>query len=153
MIFRKEDRDRVTNAAMFQGAAEESGRPLWKTTVYMAAMIGILVFVNWAPSGGSVGFWDVGLPVEVRRSPPLSACCCSTACLRWFSREELKDWVGATRDFAVQVLPLLFGGVLVAGFLLGRPGHDGAHPRELGRRPGRRQLALAPTSSPRSPAR
>jgi len=29
----------------------------------------------------------------------------------------------ATRDFAVQILPLLFGGVLVAGFLLGRPGH------------------------------
>jgi hypothetical protein len=30
--------------------------------------------------------------------------------------------VSATRDFAVQILPLLFAGVLVAGFLLGRPG-------------------------------
>ncbi|MFW6339194.1 MAG: permease, partial [Alkalispirochaetaceae bacterium] len=43
--------------------------------------------------------------------------------LRWFKARELKDWVGATRDFAVQILPLLFAGVLVAGFLLGRPGH------------------------------
>jgi hypothetical protein len=41
---------------------------------------------------------------------------------RWIGG-ELGDWVGATRDFAVQILPLLFAGVLVAGFLLGRPGH------------------------------
>ena len=33
------------------------------------------------------------------------------------------QWVSATRDFALQILPLLFIGVLVAGFLLGRPGH------------------------------
>jgi uncharacterized membrane protein YraQ (UPF0718 family) len=43
--------------------------------------------------------------------------------VRWFRRDELKFWVTAARDFAVQILPLLFGGVLVAGFLLGRPGH------------------------------
>ena len=43
--------------------------------------------------------------------------------VRWFERSELRDWVVATRDFAVQIVPLLFGGVLVAGFLLGRPGH------------------------------
>jgi uncharacterized membrane protein YraQ (UPF0718 family) len=43
--------------------------------------------------------------------------------VRWFKASELRDWVGATRDFAVQILPLLFGGVIVAGFLLGRPGH------------------------------
>jgi uncharacterized membrane protein YraQ (UPF0718 family) len=34
----------------------------------------------------------------------------------------------ATRDFSLQILPLLFGGVLVAGFLLGRPGHDALIP-------------------------
>ncbi|HEB12016.1 MAG TPA: hypothetical protein ENI06_12480 [Spirochaetales bacterium] len=40
----------------------------------------------------------------------------------------MKNWVAATRDFAVQILPLLFGGVLVAGFLLGRPGHQALIP-------------------------
>jgi uncharacterized membrane protein YraQ (UPF0718 family) len=40
----------------------------------------------------------------------------------WFSREELRDWVAASWDFAKQMLPLLLIGVLLSGFLLGRPG-------------------------------
>ena len=38
---------------------------------------------------------------------------------------ELGEWLDATWGFAKQILPLLLGGVLVAGFLLGRPGHEG----------------------------
>ena len=34
---------------------------------------------------------------------------------------ELKDWRDQSWGFAKQILPLLFGGVLVAGFLLGSP--------------------------------
>jgi uncharacterized membrane protein YraQ (UPF0718 family) len=34
---------------------------------------------------------------------------------------ELKDWRDQTWGFAKQILPLLFGGVLVAGFFLGSP--------------------------------
>ena len=43
---------------------------------------------------------------------------------RWFERDERVFWVGATWSFAKQILPLLFGGVLVAGALMGRPGSD-----------------------------
>jgi len=48
----------------------------------------------------------------------------------WFNRSEISDWVGATWDFAWQILPLLLVGVLIAGFLLGRPGpgHEGVIP-------------------------
>ncbi len=46
----------------------------------------------------------------------------------WFRRDELKDWSTATWGFAKQILPLLFIGVLIAGFLLGRPNHDGIIP-------------------------
>jgi hypothetical protein len=42
----------------------------------------------------------------------------------WFSKDEIKDWVFSTWTFARQILPLLFVGVLVAGFLLGRPNTD-----------------------------
>ncbi len=47
---------------------------------------------------------------------------------RWFSREELRGWCGSSWGFAQQILPLLLIGVAVAGFLLGRPGHDGVVP-------------------------
>ena len=43
---------------------------------------------------------------------------------------DARDWFSATWDFAKQILPLLLFGVLVAGLLLGRPGHEGLIPSE-----------------------
>jgi len=40
------------------------------------------------------------------------------------------DWFGATWEFAKQILPLLLFGVMVAGLLLGRPGHEGLIPSQ-----------------------
>lgn len=39
-----------------------------------------------------------------------------------------EEWLGQTWNFAKLILPLLLGGVLLAGFLLGRPGHEGLIP-------------------------
>jgi len=43
---------------------------------------------------------------------------------------EVGDWFGSTWGFTKQILPLLFFGVLIAGVLLGRPGHEGLIPSE-----------------------
>jgi uncharacterized membrane protein YraQ (UPF0718 family) len=48
--------------------------------------------------------------------------------LTWFNKEERGEWFSSTWGYALQVVPLLFGGVLVAGFLLGRPGHEALIP-------------------------
>jgi uncharacterized membrane protein YraQ (UPF0718 family) len=48
--------------------------------------------------------------------------------LLWFTNDELRRWFGASWGFAAQILPLLLAGVLIAGFLLGRPGHEGIFP-------------------------
>ena len=127
LIHLREDRERTTNAAMFAGYQDEGGRGLARTSVFMGAMIGILVFVNWAPSGGSLGWWDF-LYRWKYAIVAVFAAILAYALIRWFTRRELGDWVRATRDFAVQILPLLFAGVLVAGFLLGRPGHTALIP-------------------------
>lgn len=42
--------------------------------------------------------------------------------------EEMQDWFKSTWDFSKQILPLLFWGVLIAGFALGRPGYEGIIP-------------------------
>ncbi|MEW5825547.1 MAG: permease [Candidatus Bipolaricaulota bacterium] len=47
-----------------------------------------------------------------------------------FKKSELIDWGGSTWSFATLILPYLFGGVFVAGFLLGRPGHTALIPPE-----------------------
>ncbi|MFP4105156.1 MAG: permease [Phycisphaerae bacterium] len=46
----------------------------------------------------------------------------------WFRRTELKEWVENSWQFAQQILPLLLWGVLLAGFLLGKPGQEGLIP-------------------------
>lgn len=123
LIFRKEDEARATDAAMFAGHTEAGeGRSLGQTALYMASMIGILVFVNWAPSRGSLAAWDFIYRFKYAITGAFGLVLVYTL-VRWFRRDELAYWVTATRDFAVQILPLLFGGVMVAGFLLGRPGH------------------------------
>lgn len=38
---------------------------------------------------------------------------------RWFSRDEVRQWMQATRDFGLMIIPLLFGGVFVTGFIGG----------------------------------
>jgi uncharacterized protein len=43
---------------------------------------------------------------------------------------QVGEWFDSTWTFTKQILPLLLGGVLVSGFLLGRPGYDGVIPSE-----------------------
>ncbi len=44
--------------------------------------------------------------------------------------DESGEWFSQTWGFAKQILPLLFGGVLIAGLLLGRPGQEGLIPSQ-----------------------
>jgi len=44
---------------------------------------------------------------------------------------ELKSWFETSWDFAKKIMPLLLFGVLIAGLLLGRVGHEGLIPGEL----------------------
>jgi uncharacterized membrane protein YraQ (UPF0718 family) len=127
LIFRKEDEKRQTDAAMFQYDGGDMPRTLGQSALYMMSMIGILVFVNWAPSKGSLTVWDFIYRYKYFITGAF-ALLLVFALLRWFKKPELRDWVTATRDFAIQILPLLFGGVLVSGFLLGRPGHQALIP-------------------------
>ncbi|MBU1627381.1 permease [bacterium] len=43
---------------------------------------------------------------------------------------EAGDWFSSSWTFAKQILPLLLGGIIVAGALLGRPGEEGFIPAE-----------------------
>jgi uncharacterized membrane protein YraQ (UPF0718 family) len=61
---------------------------------------------------------------------PFSAAVVGLSVVLETSKGEGEEWLGATWTFTKQILPLLFFGVLIAGFLLGRPGHPGIIPNE-----------------------
>jgi hypothetical protein len=121
LIFRNEEAARQAEGPVVM-PDEEKGRALWQDGLYFAAMVGILVFANWGkPAAGEGGAWaaihsakwvvtgvfGVGLVASI---------------VAWFRKDELTSWVDSSWTFAKQILPLLLGGVLVAGFLLGGPG-------------------------------
>ena len=43
---------------------------------------------------------------------------------------ESREWMGSSWELAKEILPLLFVGILIAGAMLGRPGHEGLIPAE-----------------------
>jgi uncharacterized membrane protein YraQ (UPF0718 family) len=64
---------------------------------------------------------------------PAAAVLVATLGLAWLTagRPDVSgEWFSESWSNAKQIMPLLLGGVFVAGFLLGRPGHEGMIPSE-----------------------
>jgi len=62
---------------------------------------------------------------------PFSAAVVGLSVIANSQKGEASDWFDATWGFAKQIMPLLLFGVLIAGFLLGRPGHEGMIPNKF----------------------
>jgi len=123
-IFRAEER--AGNGAGFQGLAhgEQVGaRTGLQDAALLATLVGILVFANWGLPHREVGLFALIYRIRWFLVASL-ALALMYQIVRWFRREELSAWLGATWDFAKQIVPLLFAGVLVSGWAFGRPGLD-----------------------------
>ncbi|NMB76485.1 MAG: permease [Myxococcales bacterium] len=121
LIFRKEEAARQAEGPVVM-PDEEKGRALWQDGLYFAAMVGILVFANFGkPAAGEAGVWAALHSVKWIVTGVLGLGLVASL-VAWFKKDELSTWVDSSWTFAKQILPLLLGGVLVAGLLLGGPG-------------------------------
>ncbi len=127
-IFIKEEKEKNDNEDFIVAEEGKEERPLWETALYLAVMVGILVFVNWGKDE-SIKIWQRIYEIKWFISGFLIVVL-ALMLSRWFNRRELKEWTASSWGFAKQILPLLFAGVLVAGFLLGRPGHQALIPEK-----------------------
>jgi uncharacterized membrane protein YraQ (UPF0718 family) len=89
--------------------------PFWKIAVSGAI---VAIFAIIVPSGG---LWMLF---------PFAAGVIALSWITLTGTDELRDWFGSSWTFAKQILPLLLGGVVVAGFLLGRVGREGIIPSQ-----------------------
>ena len=126
-IFQRKRDNPVEEAGFGLENGNVKERPLWKTALHIGSMIGILVFLNWAKSDPDVKAWDFIFRLKWILSAAFAAALVWMTAA-WFKKDELKEWLSSTWTFAKQILPLLLGGVMAAGFLLGRPGHEGVIP-------------------------
>lgn len=130
LIFLKEERARNANGDLQFGEVK-ANRPLWKDIIYFFSMVAILVFANWGkPLAGDTGIWSVIYASKWWITGFFLVVLVLTL-INWFKKDELKEWTSASWGFALQILPLLLGGVLISGFLLGRVGHEGVIPSKF----------------------
>jgi uncharacterized membrane protein YraQ (UPF0718 family) len=129
-IYRKDDANR-TAGAIYMPDEDDKSRALWQDALYMATMVLILVFAAWAkPAPGDGGLW--ALIFSIKWYVTVGLLIALAVMLKtWFAKEELVNWVQATWGFMMQIFPLLLAGVLVAGFLLGRPGQQALIPESF----------------------
>ena len=127
-IFRKDDANREKGEIFLP--EEEKTRPLWQNGLYMLTMVLILIFASFArPSESDSQLWQSIYFVKWYLTAALLIVL-AVMLKAWFVKRELKDWVKSTWGFGLQILPLLLAGVLVAGFLLGRPSHPALIPEQ-----------------------
>ena len=107
----------------------------WYLTGLSAVALGLML-ISWF----NVQWWkiiSVAIPVVIfgilfREYPliPFAAGFIGLSIITSTSDGEMGAWFEQTWGFAKQILPLLLLGVVVAGLLLGRPGHEGIIPSE-----------------------
>ncbi|MES0350129.1 MAG: permease [Desulfobacteria bacterium] len=126
-IFRKEDAAR-TAGKVYLPEEETRKRSLLQDGLYMLTMVLILIFAAFAkPAAGSTGLWPAIFAAKWYITVALLIVL-SLMLKSWFTRDECSTWVQSTWGFMKQIFPLLGAGVLVAGFMLGRPGHPALIP-------------------------
>jgi len=128
-IFLKEERSRTERGEIAVGEDLGDSRPLWKDALYFFSMVAALVFLNWGAPGSEGGLWAAIFQAKWFISG-VFLLALAYMVIRWFRKEELAEWVESSWGFAKQILPLLLAGVMAAGLLLGRPGHEGMIPSE-----------------------
>lgn len=121
LLFRGEEEERQRGFA--QAPTVEMGRTPGQTAAYFATLIGILVFAAWGKPSDTSGFWHNVFTVKWYLVAALLAFL-AYQLIAWFEKDELSSWMSSTWSFAKQVLPLLMGGVMISGFLMGTPGVD-----------------------------
>jgi len=128
LLFRHEEAERQAGVDPFAHQAEPGGpRRAWQDGLFLATMIAVLIFANWGAPNREVGVFAT---VFVLRWWLAGVGLAALAWMmrRWYEPAELRDWTLATWGFAKQITPLLLGGILVAGCVMGRPGHEGLLP-------------------------
>jgi uncharacterized membrane protein YraQ (UPF0718 family) len=126
-LFRKDDAARTAGQIYLPDGGEKD-RTLTQEAFFMLTLVLILIFAAFAkPAEGSTGLWPAVFESKWYIIAGLIIIL-GFMLKGWFVKDERVTWVQSTWGFMKQIFPLLGGGVLVAGFMLGRPGHSALIP-------------------------
>ena len=127
LLFRKDEAKRTAGQVYLPDEADR-GRSLSQNGLYLLVLVLILIFAAFSrPAASASGLWSTIFAIKWYLTALLLAGL-GLILWYWFTREEVREWGLASWGFMKQIFPLLAAGVLVSGFLLGRPGHPALLP-------------------------
>lgn len=108
---------------------------MWfKVEWWKLALVAVATLVAWALAGSIVTpglrAWLHADHVPLHAMIPFVVACVGLSIVLSSRQDEAGEWFNQTWSFAKLITPLLLGGVLVAGLLLGRPGEEGLIPNK-----------------------
>ena len=106
----------------------------WQITSLLALALGVLLVLRWQWSVFHVLILAVVVGLSALLVPgvpqlPFAIGVLGIMLLATLNTQD-QEWAAQTWDFTKQIMPLLLGGVFIAGLLLGRPGYHGLIPDE-----------------------
>ncbi len=113
VIFRKEEMEKANAAA--QMPEPEVSRPLWQNAFYMAVMVAILVFANWAKPENETGLWYL-LYSNKWTITGLFSIAFAIMLVVWFKLEWWKTLIASTPAL---ILAFLYPANPIASFVAG----------------------------------
>jgi hypothetical protein len=107
----------------------------WPVTAGLALVLAVMLRVwNKLPAWRVAGVAGLTAVVGIAfPGHPAAAVLAATLGLAWLTAgrpDASGEWFSESWSNAKQIMPLLLAGVFVAGFMLGRPGHEGVVPSE-----------------------
>lgn len=124
-LFRKEEKIRMDSFVSIE--SDEEPIDLWRIVLLIGSMVGFLIFANFGHPGVENGALYTIYTIKWYLTI-LFLIAVVLSALLLFKKKLIGEWLKSTLDYTLQVTPLLFIGVLTAGFLLGRPGHEALIP-------------------------
>jgi len=122
-IYGKEDKERMNQISSNSSSEESKGRKLYQDMIFIFNLVLILIFAAWSKPAQATGFFSTVYNIKWYITAFLLAILVVIIYI-WFKKEEISSWFESTWSFAKQIVPLLFIGVLLAGFFMGRPNTD-----------------------------
>ncbi|MGC9325251.1 MAG: permease [Desulfomonilia bacterium] len=105
----------------------------WVLTGFSAASLGLMLAIwfrvkvwKLGLTAGAVAIFALLVPQEPMGA--FAAGIIGLSIITATQEGQMQEWFDGSWFFAKQIMPILFAGVIVAGFLLGRPGHEGIIP-------------------------
>jgi len=97
-------------------------------TALIAALVGWMGLAKWKGAAITLATAAAALAAPSHPVVPFTVGFVALSASLAGDEGELGEWLSTTWSFTKQIVPLLLAGVLVAGLLLGRPGHEGLIP-------------------------